>query len=135
MPTWNTLVMKAVPNAARVAAYKFGMSVRLMRNICLWNKVLSMPVLEKLALDDLLSGKILPHLRSIQSNVHDAVTRTERIIASLCGVWSGSSVTGERRYVLLGYFTLCILNFQSSCYVTCIDCSLQNPGIANVLQD
>lgn len=96
VPTWNTLVMKVVPNAARIAAYKFGMSVRLMRNICLWNKVLSMPVLENLALDDLLSSKILPHLRSIQSNVHDAVTRTERIIASLCGVWSGSSVTGER---------------------------------------
>ncbi|KAL8157437.1 hypothetical protein AgCh_002220 [Apium graveolens] len=96
VPKWNTLVMKAVPNSARVAAYKFGVSVRLMRNICLWNKVLSVAVLEKLALDDLLSGKILPHLRSIQSNVHDAVTRTERIVASLCGVWSGSSVTGER---------------------------------------
>ncbi|WOH15459.1 hypothetical protein DCAR_0935000 [Daucus carota subsp. sativus] len=96
VPTWNTLVLKAVPNSARIAAYKFGVSVRLMRNICLWNKVLSMAVLEKIALDDLLSGKVLPHLRSIQSNVHDAVTRTERIIASLCGVWSGSSVTGER---------------------------------------
>lgn len=102
--------MKAVPNSARVAAYKFGVSVRLMRNICLWNKVLSMAVLEKIALDDLLSGKILPHLRSIQSNVHDAVTRTERIIASLCGVWSGSSVTGERRYFLRSYFTICLSN-------------------------
>lgn len=111
MPTWNTLVLKAVPNSARIAAYKFGVSVRLMRNICLWNKVLSMAVLEKIALDDLLSGKVLPHLRSIQSNVHDAVTRTERIIASLCGVWSGSSVTGERRYFLCSYFTICLFNF------------------------
>ncbi|CAK9141355.1 unnamed protein product [Ilex paraguariensis] len=96
VPTWNTLVVRAAPNASRVAAYRFGMSVRLMRNICLWNKILAMPVLEKLALDDLLSGKVLPHLRSIQSNIHDAVTRTERVIASLSGVWAGPSVTGER---------------------------------------
>ncbi|KAA8529213.1 hypothetical protein F0562_033988 [Nyssa sinensis] len=95
VPTWSTLVMKAVPNAARIAAYRFGMSVRLMRNVCLWNKILALPVLEKLALDELLSGKVLPHLRSIQSNVHDAVTRTERIIASLSGVWAGPSVRGE----------------------------------------
>ncbi|GJR41643.1 transcriptional repressor ILP1 [Tanacetum coccineum] len=95
VPTWNTLVLKAVPNAARFAAYKFGMSVRLMRNICLWNTVLSTSVLEKIALDELLSGKIIPHLRSIQSDIHDAITRTERVVASLSGVWSGPSVTSE----------------------------------------
>ncbi|KAK3041287.1 hypothetical protein RJ639_001389 [Escallonia herrerae] len=96
VPTWNTLVMNAVPDAARVAACRFGMSVRLMKNICLWNKILSMPVLEKLALDELLSGKIIPHLRSIRANIHDAVTRAERIIASVSGVWSGPGVTRER---------------------------------------
>ncbi|CAA0818630.1 GC-rich sequence DNA-binding factor-like protein [Striga hermonthica] len=57
VPTWSPLEMKAVPNAARVAAYRFGVSVRLLRNICLWNKILAMPVLEKIALDELLSGK------------------------------------------------------------------------------
>ncbi|CAL5399571.1 unnamed protein product [Camellia sinensis] len=97
VPTWSPLVMKAVPNAARVAAYRFGTSVRLMRNICMWNKIIALSVLEKLVLDELLSGKVLPHLRSIQSNVHDAVTRTERVIASLSGVWSGPSVAGQRR--------------------------------------
>ncbi|KAI8001116.1 Transcriptional repressor ILP1 [Camellia lanceoleosa] len=96
VPTWSPLVMKAVPNAARVAAYRFGTSVRLMRNICMWNKIIALSVLEKLVLDELLSGKVLPHLRSIQSNVHDAVTRTERVIASLSGVWSGPSVAGQR---------------------------------------
>ncbi|KAL2546356.1 GC-rich sequence DNA-binding factor-like protein [Forsythia ovata] len=96
VPTWGPLEMKAVPNAARVAAYRFGTSVRLLRNICLWNKILAMPVLEKLALDDLLSGKLLPHLRSIQSDVHDAITRTERIVASLHGVWAGPNVAGDR---------------------------------------
>lgn len=69
-----------------------------MRNICLWKDILALPVLEKLALDELLCGKVLPHVRSIASNVHDAVTRTERIIASLSGVWVGSNVTGDRRY-------------------------------------
>ncbi|KAL0372580.1 UNVERIFIED_CONTAM: Transcriptional repressor ILP1 [Sesamum calycinum] len=54
VPTWSPLEMKAVPNAARVAAY------------------------------------------SIQSNVHDAIVRTERIIASLYGVWTGPSVSGDR---------------------------------------
>nr|GMD37771.1 transcriptional repressor ILP1 [Ipomoea batatas] len=95
VPKWDSILMKAVPNAARIAAYRFGMSVRLMRNICLWNNVLAMPVLEKLALDELLSGKILPHLRNIQSDIDDAITRTERIVASLYGVWAGPSVIGN----------------------------------------
>lgn len=90
--------MIAVPNASRVAAYRFGMSVRLLKNICLWKEILALPILEKLALDELLCGKILPHLRSIAPNVHDAITRTERIVASLSGVWSGPSVRGDHRY-------------------------------------
>ncbi|KAF7154000.1 hypothetical protein RHSIM_Rhsim01G0212500 [Rhododendron simsii] len=61
-----------------VVSYRFGRSVCLMRNICMWNKIIALPVLERLVLGDLLSGKVLLHLRSIQSNVHDAVTRTER---------------------------------------------------------
>ncbi|KAK6133810.1 hypothetical protein DH2020_032521 [Rehmannia glutinosa] len=96
VPTWSPLEMKAVPNAARVAAYRFGTSVRLMRNICLWNKILALPVLEKIALDELLSGKVLPHLHSIHSNVHDAIVRTERVVASLHGVWTGPNVTGDQ---------------------------------------
>ncbi|XP_009772229.1 transcriptional repressor ILP1-like [Nicotiana tabacum] len=95
VPTWDTLVMRAVPDAARVAAYRFGMSIRLMRNICLFHEIFAMPVLEELVLDQLFSGKILPHLRSIQSNIHDAVTRTERVVASVRGVWAGPKVTGD----------------------------------------
>ncbi|KAG6396663.1 hypothetical protein SASPL_142818 [Salvia splendens] len=87
---------KAVPDAARVAAYRFGTSVRLLRNISLWSKVLAISVVEKIALDELLYGNILPHLRSIQTNVHEAVIRTERVIASLNDVWTGSSVTEDR---------------------------------------
>ena len=90
--------MKAVPNAARIAAYRFGISVRLMRNICLWKEIIALPILEKLALEELLYGKVLPHVRSITANIHDAVTRTERIIASLSGVWTGPGVTGDRRF-------------------------------------
>ncbi|XWS16626.1 hypothetical protein CRYUN_Cryun34aG0106200 [Craigia yunnanensis] len=95
VPTWSPVVMKAVPNAAQVAAYRFGMSVRLMRNICLWKEILALPVLEKLALDELLYGKILPHVRSITSDVHDAVTRAERIVGSLSGVWAGTNVSRD----------------------------------------
>ncbi|WCJ38949.1 GC-rich sequence DNA-binding factor-like protein [Euphorbia peplus] len=100
VPTWSPLVLKAVPSAARIAAYRFGMSIRLMKNICLWKDVLTLPVLEKLALDELLCGKVLPHVRSIASNVHDAVTRTERIVASLSGVWAGRSVNRDPRHKL-----------------------------------
>ncbi|KAG6573994.1 Transcriptional repressor ILP1, partial [Cucurbita argyrosperma subsp. sororia] len=100
VPTWSALVMKAVPNAARIAAYRFGISVRLMRNICLWKEIIALPILEKLALEELLYGKVLPHVRSITANIHDAVTRTERIIASLSGVWTGPGVTGDRSHKL-----------------------------------
>ncbi|CAF2119003.1 unnamed protein product [Brassica napus] len=93
VPTWDPLVLKAVPNAPQVAAYRFGTSVRLMRNICMWKDIMALPVLEDLALSELLFGKVLPHVRSISSNIHDAVTRTEKIVASLSGVWTGQSVT------------------------------------------
>ncbi|XP_068332691.1 transcriptional repressor ILP1-like [Pyrus communis] len=96
VPTWSPLVLTAVPDAARLAAYRFGMSVRLMKNICLWKEILASPILEKLAIEELLCGKVLPHVRSIAANVHDAVTRTERIVASLSGVWAGSNLTGDR---------------------------------------
>ncbi|KAI5440224.1 hypothetical protein KIW84_025525, partial [Lathyrus oleraceus] len=96
VPTWSPLVLAAVPDAAQVAAYRFGVSVRLLRNICLWKDIFAMPVLEKLALDELLYAKVLPHCRSISENVQDAITRTERIIASLSGVWAGPSVTADR---------------------------------------
>lgn len=100
VPTWNAVVMKAVPNAARIAAYRFGMSVRLMRNICLWKEIIALPILEKLALEELLHGKVLPHVRSITANIHDAVTRTERIIASLSGVWTGPNIAAGRSHKL-----------------------------------
>ncbi|XP_061368013.1 transcriptional repressor ILP1 [Gastrolobium bilobum] len=96
VPAWSPPVLAAVPDAARIAAYRFGVSVRLLRNICLWKDIFAMPVLEKLALDELLCGKVLPHFRSISENVHDAITRTERIIASLSGVWAGPSVIGDK---------------------------------------
>ncbi|KAL4307896.1 hypothetical protein HN51_042327 [Arachis hypogaea] len=100
VPTWSPLVLAAVPDAAGVAAYRFGMSVRLLRNICLWKDIFSMSVLEKLALDELLYGKVLPHFRSISENVHDAITRTERVVASLSGVWAGPSVVGDSSHKL-----------------------------------
>ncbi|XP_057810117.1 transcriptional repressor ILP1 [Salvia miltiorrhiza] len=96
VPTWSPLEVKAVPDAARVAAYRFGTSVRLLRNISLWSKVLALPVVEKIALDGLLCGKILPHLHSIQANVHEAIIRTERVIASLYDVWTGPSVKRDQ---------------------------------------
>ncbi|CAI0444232.1 unnamed protein product [Linum tenue] len=96
VPNWSSLVLKAVPSASRIAVYRFGVSVRLMRNICLWKDILAMPVLEELALDELLCRKVLPHVQSISSDVHDAIARTERIVASLSGVWTGPNVTGDR---------------------------------------
>ncbi|KMT03944.1 hypothetical protein BVRB_8g187530 [Beta vulgaris subsp. vulgaris] len=97
VPVWSPVAMKAVPNAARVAAYRFGVAVRLMRNICMWKDILALPVLEKLVLDELLAGKVLPHVQNLIPDIHDAITRTERIIASVNGVWSGASVTAARR--------------------------------------
>ncbi|XP_072963897.1 transcriptional repressor ILP1-like [Typha angustifolia] len=95
VPAWGTVVTKCVPGAGQYAAYRFGMSVRLLRNICLWKNILALPVLEKLALEELLKGKLLPHVKSIVPNIHDAITRTERIVASLSGVWSGPEVNSE----------------------------------------
>ncbi|PIA40692.1 hypothetical protein AQUCO_02400036v1 [Aquilegia coerulea] len=49
VPTWTTLVIKAVPSAARLFAYRFVMSIRLLQHICLWKDILALPILDKLA--------------------------------------------------------------------------------------
>lgn len=95
VPVWRPEVTRVVPGAAQFVAYRFGTSVRLLRNVCMWKDVVSLPVLEKLALEELLSGQLLPHVRSIMSNIHDAITRMERIVASLSGVWYGPKVTAD----------------------------------------
>ncbi|KAF7044838.1 hypothetical protein CFC21_054015 [Triticum aestivum] len=88
VPAWGSMLTRTVPGAAEYAAYRFGVATRLLKNVCLWKKVLAVDALEKLALEELLIGKILPHMKSIILEVHDAVTRAERIAASLSGVWS-----------------------------------------------
>lgn len=84
-------MIHAVPQAARLAAQKFGTAVRLLTNIGMWKDVLALPVLEELALDNLLSSKMVPHLRTLKDSLHDAVTRTERVMAALDRSFLGSS--------------------------------------------
>ncbi|KAJ1292656.1 hypothetical protein BS78_01G006700 [Paspalum vaginatum] len=91
VPAWGSMVTRTVPGASQYAAYRFGVAVRLLRNVCLWKDILAERVVEKLALDELLRGKILPHMKSIILDVHDAITRAERIAASLSGVWPKQS--------------------------------------------
>ncbi|PNT71391.1 transcriptional repressor ILP1 isoform X1 [Brachypodium distachyon] len=90
VPAWGSMVTRAVPGAAQYAAYRFGVATRLLKNVCSWKNTLSEDVVEKLALE-LLMGKILPHMKSIILDVHDAITRTERIAASLSVIWSSPS--------------------------------------------
>ena len=91
VPAWGSMVTRTVPGAAQYAAYRFGVATRLLKNVCLWKDILAGHVVEKLALDELLKGKILPHMRSIILDVHDAITRAERVAASLAGVWGEQS--------------------------------------------
>jgi GC-rich sequence DNA-binding factor len=91
VPAWGSMLTRTVPGAVQYAAYRFGVATRLLRNVCLWKKVLAANVLEKLAIEELLVGKILPHMKSIILDVHDAITRAERIAASLSGVGSPPS--------------------------------------------
>ncbi|KAK1641895.1 hypothetical protein QYE76_059700 [Lolium multiflorum] len=91
VPAWGSMLTRTVPGAVQYAAYRFGVATRLLRNVCLWKKVLAANVLEKLAIEELLVGKILPHMKSIILDVHDAITRAERIAASLSGVGSSPS--------------------------------------------
>ncbi|OEL27531.1 PAX3- and PAX7-binding protein 1 [Dichanthelium oligosanthes] len=91
VPAWGSMVTRTVPGAAQYAAYRFGVATRLLKNVCLWKDILADHVVEELALNELLRGKILPHMKSIILDVHDAVTRAERIAASLSGVWDKQS--------------------------------------------
>ncbi|CAN6291043.1 unnamed protein product [Urochloa humidicola] len=86
VPAWGSMVTRTVPGASQFAAYRFGVATRLLKNVCLWKDTLADHVVEELALDELLTGKILPHMKSIILDVHDAITRAERIVASLSKV-------------------------------------------------
>ncbi|CAD6335138.1 unnamed protein product [Miscanthus lutarioriparius] len=91
VPAWGSMVTRTVPGASQYAAYRFGVAIRLLKNVCLWKDILAEHVVEKLALDELLRGKILPHMKSIILDVHDAITRAERIATSLSEVWPKQS--------------------------------------------
>lgn len=108
VPTWSHQVMNIVPQAARIAAYRFGTSVRLLKNVALWKDVLAMPLLEKLALDDLLCGKMLPHLRNLLHSPYDAISRTERVVTALSGVWIGPNFTSRPKLEPLVDFLMSI---------------------------
>ncbi|TVU12816.1 hypothetical protein EJB05_46477, partial [Eragrostis curvula] len=91
VPAWGSMVTRTVPGAAQYAAYRFGVATRLLRNVCLWKDVLAESVIEKLAFEELLRGKLLPHMKSIILDVHDSIIRAERIVASLSEVSSSRS--------------------------------------------
>lgn len=108
VPSWSHQIMKTVPQAARIAAYRFGTSVRLLKNLSYWKDVLAMPLLEKLALEDLLGGKMLPHLRNLLYTPYDAISRTERVVSALAGVWIGPNVGSRPKLQPLVEFVMSI---------------------------
>ncbi|KAG0625239.1 hypothetical protein M758_2G039200 [Ceratodon purpureus] len=93
VPAWSYQVTAAVPGAMQFVNRQFGVAVRLLRNLGFWKDVLALPQLEKLALDQLLSGKMLVYLRAGVTTEQDAIARIERIVAALTGVWVGPSFT------------------------------------------
>ncbi|KAJ3675852.1 hypothetical protein LUZ60_004894 [Juncus effusus] len=72
VPLWGPSVIKTVPGAGKLCAYRLGMSARLLRNICLWKDILAGPVIEKITMDELLKGEMLPHVKSMGLDLHDA---------------------------------------------------------------
>ncbi|KAF3326679.1 hypothetical protein FCM35_KLT08309 [Carex littledalei] len=85
----HELLAVAVPGAGQFSAYHFSMSVHLLRNTCLWKDILAGLALEKLAIVELLRGKVLPQINSSELDTHDAVLRLERVVVSLSGFVSG----------------------------------------------
>ena len=109
-----------VPQAARIAAYRFGTSIRLLRNVALWKDILAMSLLEKLALDELLCGKILPHLRHLLKTPYDAINRTERVISALSHAWISPNFTSR-------YAFLSLVNLKRSVTISSV-CPIFIPG-------
>ncbi|XP_024520759.1 transcriptional repressor ILP1 isoform X1 [Selaginella moellendorffii] len=90
VPTWSAQLTTAVEQAAEIAEYRFRLSIKLLRNIGLWKNVLSLSKLNQLGLEELLNGRILPHLRVLAPE--DAVARTETVLVALHGTWISSGV-------------------------------------------
>ncbi|KAG8061868.1 hypothetical protein GUJ93_ZPchr0003g17858 [Zizania palustris] len=57
VPAWGSMVTRVVLGASQYAAHRFGVATRLLKIVCLWKDILAKPVLEKLALEELLRGR------------------------------------------------------------------------------
>lgn len=95
VPAWTLAVISAVPSARRLASQRFGAALRLVRCIATWHEVVARPVLDRLAIEELVDSQLLPHLRTLVPTVHDAVSRTEQLLAALKTLWIGPSATSQ----------------------------------------
>lgn len=89
-------VLSVVPSSGFICAHRFGAALRLLRNIGMWGvgeeAVLTRERVDRLALDSLMTFRILPHLNTLLSTPHDAVGRVERLVGALRdGGWCGGA--------------------------------------------
>ena len=102
VPGWMPAVLSVVPSSGFICAHRFGAALRLLRNIGMWGvgeeAVLTRERVDRLALDSLMTFRILPHLNTLLSTPHDAVGRVERLVGALRdGGWCGGA--GDVRWV------------------------------------
>ena len=123
LPAWPPAALAASRRAALHAAQRFGRGLRLLAGVCAFNGSLPRAALQRLALDRLLTARLLPYARGALGSPALAADRAARIAEALPADWfrGGPPRGAEGLLDLLSSVARALEAAASSCRGTAAD--------------
>ncbi|KAI3437850.1 hypothetical protein D9Q98_000296 [Chlorella vulgaris] len=87
LPPWPPAALAASRQAAIHLSQRFGRGVRLLGSVCAFDSSLPRGVLQRLALDQLMTQRLLPYARAAAGVPALAADRAARLVAALPAEW------------------------------------------------
>jgi len=92
LPAWPPAATSVCPAAAELQAYSFGVMVRMIGNIGMWDGLLAPQPLQEMALTR-LAVRCLPYIRSAGNDITLGLERLDRICSALPRAWFPKGVS------------------------------------------
>lgn len=92
VPSWPPAVLAATPRAELYLARAFGRAVRLLRSICAFHEVLPASNLQMLAIQQLVAGQLLQHVRAAAADPITLAKRAQKVLDALPAAWLRAGV-------------------------------------------
>lgn len=96
LPAWPPAALAASRRAAIHLARRFGRGLRLLAGLCAFEGSLPRGLLQRLALERLVSHQLLPYARGVLGTPALAADRAARIVAALPAAWFQQGVPPPR---------------------------------------